>query len=145
MKRNITPLRRILKIDGGPAMLGNGCDARFGVFIGFNLQSRRTYNAWQWLCLAAKSWLRERTGYVWQQILELRKRKEKEHLRERKKRGKGSAWETEKQMGFGNFRFSKRGKVARFDLFLGARLSFCLGLWSKLMWLFLDRCQLSIG
>ena len=110
MKRNITPLRRILKIDGGPAMLGNGCDARFGVFIGFNLQSRRTYNAWQWLCLAAKSWLRERTGYVWQQILELRKRKEKEHLRERKKRGKGSAWETEKQMGFGNFRFSKRGK-----------------------------------
>ena len=91
MKRNITPLRRILKIDGGPAMLGNGCDARFGVFIGFNLQSRRTYNAWQWLCLATKSWLRERTGYVWQQILELRKRKEKEHLRERKKRGKGSA------------------------------------------------------
>ena len=24
MKRNITPLRRILKIDGGPAMLGSG-------------------------------------------------------------------------------------------------------------------------
>ena len=89
MRRNITPLRRILKIDDGLAMLGSGCNARFGVFRGFNLQSYRTCDAWQWLCLAAKSWLRERTGYVWQQNSELRERKENEHLRERKKRGKG--------------------------------------------------------
>ena len=89
MKRNITPLRRILKIYDGPVMLGSGCNARFGVFRGFNLQSCRTCDARQWLCLAAKSWLRERTGYVWQQNSELRERKENEHLRERKKRGKG--------------------------------------------------------
>ena len=90
MKINISPLRRILKINGGPTMLGSGCDARFGVFRGFNLQSRRTCDARQWLFLVAKSWLRERTGYVWQQNLELRERKEKEHLRERKMKGKGS-------------------------------------------------------
>ena len=95
MKRNITPLRRILKIDSGLAMLGSGCDAQFGVFKGFNFQFRRTCDARQWLCLAAKSWLRERTSYVWQQNSELRERKE-EHLRERKNRGRGSNRGTER-------------------------------------------------
>ena len=127
MRRNITPLRRILKIDDGPAMLGSGCNARFGVFRGFNLQSCRTCDARQWLCLAAKSWLRERTGYVWQQNSELRERKEKEHLRERKKRGKGSTWETKKQMGFGNFRFSKRGKSGAVWFIFRGKIFFLFG------------------
>ena len=51
------------------------------------------------------------SGYVWQQNLELRERKEKEHLREKKERERehlsDRKRESEKPMGFGNFWFWK--------------------------------------
>ena len=77
------------------------------------------------------------SGYAWQQISELRERKEKEHSRERKKReGKGAPERLRNKWVLGISGFVSEEKVARFDLFSGAILYFFLGLWSKLMWLF---------
>ena len=67
------------------------------------------------------------SGYVWQQNLGLRERKE-EHLRERKRRVRGSKWETEgeKQMGFGILGLGSEGERGTVWNFLGIKLSFAL-------------------
>ena len=62
-------------------------------------------------------------------------------MREREKReGKGALERQRNKWVLGISDLVSEGKVARFDLFSGARFSFYLGLWSKLMWLFLDKC-----
>ena len=55
---------------------------------------------------------------------------------------KVSFWELNLTEGRGE---TKNKQLAGFENFSGAKLSFYLGLWSKLMWLFLDRCQSFIG
>ena len=108
MKRNITPLRRILKIDGG-----------FGVFRGFNLQSRRTFDARQWLCLAAKFGFERKKG---EGALEIEKKeRERQHVSDRER-------ESEKQMGFWEFQVQEaREKWRGLIYFQGVRLSFSFG------------------
>ena len=64
-------------------MLDNGCDARFGVFRGFNLQSRRTCDARKWLCLAAKFGVERKKG---EGALEREKREGKGAPERQKKR-----------------------------------------------------------
>jgi len=90
------------------------------------------------------------SGYVWQQNPGWEKELAmfSNKIRSWEKERRRSTWEREKREGkgaperqrnkwvLGISGLVSEGKVVRFDLFSGARLSFYLGLWSKLIWLF---------
>ena len=73
-----------------------------------------------------RSWEKERRRSTWD-----REKREGKGAPERQRKRR---WETNGFLGISGL--GSEGKVARSDLFSGVRLSFYLGLWSKLMWLF---------
>ena len=68
-----------------------------------------------------RSWEKERRRNTWDR---------------EKREGKGAPERHRNKWALGISGLGSEGKVARSDLFSGVRLSFYLGLWSKLMWLF---------